>query len=129
MVKSSHYRRADRVGGLIKAEISDILMTKLSPVKSKKGFITVTGVDVSDNLKSAKIYVSILEKGKLQDEIFSNIKKATAFIRGELGKRVRLKYIPELIFKIDESIDYAFHIYELIEEIKKEGNNNEPRED
>jgi len=109
------YKRSDRVGDLIREEVAKIIMHNLNDPRI--GFVTVTGVDVSNDLRHAKVYVSILEETK-QDETIKTLNSSAKFIRGELGTKIRMKFIPELIFKLDESIGYGAKIDRILNEIK-----------
>ena len=112
---SSH--RIDKVERLIKEEISLIFLQKINDPEI--GFLTITQVKVSPDLKQAKIYFSVLEKEKrvlVMDKIESKIK----FIRSELSHRISLKFTPELKFFLDDRLDYVEKIENLIEKIHRE---------
>lgn len=117
------YKRSERVGDLIREEIAKIIMHDLN--NPRIGFVTVTGVDVSNDLRHAKVYVSILEETK-QDETIKILNSSAKFIRGELSTKIRMKFIPELIFKLDESIEYGAKIDRILNEIKSGA---DPKED
>jgi ribosome-binding factor A len=110
--------RIDRVEHLIKEEISLIFLYKLRDKlqDSSFGFITITSVKVSPDLKIAKIYLSVFEKDKRQAAL-EKIKSASGFIRSELASRIRIKFVPELKFFIDDSLDYYEKIDGLIKKI------------
>jgi len=112
------YKRSTRVGDLIREEIADIIMHKLRDPRI--GFVTVTDAEVSEDLRHATIYLSVLDDARRNDTL-SIIKASASFIRGELGKRLRIKYIPFLTFRIDESIEYGMKIDRLLDEIKADG--------
>ncbi|MFH1702321.1 MAG: 30S ribosome-binding factor RbfA [Nitrospirota bacterium] len=107
------YKRSQRVSDLLRKEIADIIMYKLKDPRI--GFITVTGVDVTDDIKIARIYVSILkdEEKKTTIEILNSAK---SFIRSELSKRLRMKFIPSIEFRLDTSIEYGNKIERLLKE-------------
>lgn len=109
-------RRTERVEHLIKEEISLIFLYKLN--EPEIGFITITNVKISSDLKIAKVYISILEKNK-REEVLEKIKNKTGFIRSELAHRIRIKFTPELKFFIDDTLDYVEKIEGLIKEIHK----------
>jgi ribosome-binding factor A len=113
------YKRSQRVGDLMREEIADIIMYKLKDPRI--GFITVTGVDMTPDLKSAKVYVSILEEGERESTI-EILNAAKAFIRSLLKKRLRIKFIPTIDFRLDASLDYGSKIDSLLKKIK---DNNE----
>ncbi len=110
-------RRIDRVKDQIKQEVADILAKKIKDPRI--GFVTVTDVEVTKDLRSAKIYVSIYETGKVEKRTLEGIKSATGYIRSELSKRMRLRYIPEIVFEVDRSIERGSRILKILEEIKK----------
>ncbi|MFY9271078.1 MAG: 30S ribosome-binding factor RbfA [Candidatus Manganitrophaceae bacterium] len=111
------YKRTDRIGDRIKAEVADILTQKVRDPRI--GFVTVTGVEVSDDLQHAKIFVAIQEGLHLK-QTFAGLRKATAFIRLELAKRLELRRVPELIFLPDESGEKISHLMDLLDHIEKE---------
>ena len=105
------YRLA-RLEEAFKEEISDIVQKGLKDPRI--GFITVTSVDISPDLRYAKVYLSILGKEAEKKDSLDGLESARGYIRQELGKRVRLKFTPELSFKIDTSIDEGFRISKII---------------
>ncbi|MDO7905787.1 30S ribosome-binding factor RbfA [Paenibacillus sp. JX-17] len=107
--------RTGRVGEQIKKELSLLIQTELKD--PRVGFITVTGVDVTNDLSQAKIYLSVLGDEEQKDNSLKALAKANGFLRSELGKRIRLRHVPELIFKIDESIAYGSRIEKLLSDI------------
>lgn len=110
------YKRSQRVSDLLREEIADIIFFKLKDPRI--GFLTVTGVDVTDDLKIAVVYVSVLkeEEKQLTLEI---LKTAKSFIRSELSKRLKMKAIPTVDFRLDTSIEYGNRIEQLLGEIRK----------
>ena len=113
------YKRSDRIGEALREEISSILLQEINDPRIQ--FVSITHVEVSADLQHAKIFVSILGSDEKKQEAFDGLKSARGFIQRKLGKRIRLRYTPEIIFKLDTSIDERMHIYELLQEIKNEG--------
>ncbi|WP_340024069.1 30S ribosome-binding factor RbfA [Paenibacillus sp. FSL K6-1096] len=109
--------RAGRVGEQIKKELSQLIQTGLKD--PRVGFVTVTGVDVTNDLSQAKVYLSVFGDEAQQSDSLKAIEKAGGFLRSEIGKAIRLRHTPELIFKIDESVAYGSHIEKLLGEIEK----------
>src|SRR5512137_1385204 len=103
-------RRAERVGDLIREEIADLLRKEIDDPRLKTGaLVSITDVEVSDDLRHAKVFVTILghdEAGGNQEskDAFAALRHAEAFLRRELGPRLRLRYVPELHFHLDETI-------------------------
>jgi ribosome-binding factor A len=109
------YKRSARIGDQMKEEIADILMRKIKDPRI--GFVTVTDVSVSDDLRNATVYVSVY--GKSQKETLAGIESASSFIRSELGRRMRVKFVPELIFRYDDAAERGAHIMELLHDIEE----------
>ena len=109
------YKRSQRVGDLVREEVADIIMYRLKDPRI--GFVTVTGLDMSPDMKNAKVYVSVLkeEDRELTLEILNSSK---SFIRSLLSKRLRMKFIPTVEFRFDTSIEYGYKIDKLLKEIK-----------
>ena len=116
----SSFKRSDRVADLIKKEISDILVKQVHDPRI--GIITITGVKVADDLRSARIFFVELGKNRCSDDVKSGLQKAVGFLRRELGQRLRLRYVPELLFTYDPTFEYGERIEELIAEIHQKGN-------
>ena len=112
------YKRADRFGDLIQREISDILHRQIKDPRI--GFCTVMRVDVSDDLRHAKIRVSIMGTESQQKSTLAGLKSATGFIRREIGNRIALRHTPEIVFVLDRSVDHSIRIAQLIEEGQEE---------
>lgn len=109
------YKRSERVSDQMKQEIADILMRKIKDPRI--GFVTVTDVDVSDDLKNAKVFVSIY--GDNKEETLKGLKSAAPFVRVELGRRMRLRVVPEILFRFDGTVEQGAHIMELLREIEQ----------
>lgn len=109
------YKRSDRVGDQMLREIADILMRKIKDPRI--GFVTVTDVELSHDLRNAKVFVSVL--GGNKEETFKGLKSASAFIRSELGARMSMRCVPELLFRLDSTAEQGAHIMELLHEIEQ----------
>ncbi|MBI4685494.1 MAG: 30S ribosome-binding factor RbfA [Nitrospirae bacterium] len=116
------YKRSQRVGDLIREEVADIIMNKLKDPRI--GFVTVTGVKITEDLKIATVYISILKKEE-KESTLDILNSAKGFVRAELSKRVRMKFIPTLTFRIDEAIEYGNRIESLLKEIRLASTRNE----
>ncbi len=103
----------------MKQEIADILMRKIKDPRI--GFVTVTDVEVSDDLRNAKVFVSVYGEGK--EASLKGLKSASAFIRSELGRRMRMKFMPELLFRIDSTAEQGAHIMEILRNLEEEKEN------
>lgn len=110
--------RMERVQELMKQEISKII---LEDVKDPRiGFVTVTRVHVTNDLRSARVFVSLLGSDEQMADCWRGLNRSLGFIRREVGRRVRLRYTPELSLEIDDSMAYSAHIQKLLLGIQRE---------
>ncbi|NMB82213.1 MAG: 30S ribosome-binding factor RbfA [Ignavibacteria bacterium] len=118
--------RLDKVASLLKEELSLIFLHRIQ--NSDVGLITVTNVKVSPDLQHTKIYLSVYDKSK-RDEVLEKVNNLKKLIRSELASKVQLRYIPELHFFIDDTLDYVEKIEGLFKQIHssdgKEKNDNQ----
>jgi ribosome-binding factor A len=110
--------RVERVSGLLKEEIGKLIQRELKDPRI--GFVSVTRVVLSRDLRHARVLFSIYGDETAKQRSLEGLRSALGFIRGELGRKLTLRYVPELDFRIDESMEYAFHIEEIIHQIKKD---------
>ena len=110
--------RQEKLGELIAAETSDLLRTRMKDPRI--GFASITHVEVSGDLRHAKIFVSVMGSEEEQKDTMKALKHATGFLRHELASRLTLRYMPELVFKLDTSIEQGAHILELINKSEQE---------
>ena len=107
--------RMDRINEEVKKEVSNIINYELKN-PNIKGMITVTNVKVTPDLRYAKLQVSMLNV-KDKKENLKELKTSSGYIRSEIAKRINLRYTPELIFELDESIEYGAHISDILRTI------------
>src|SRR5690242_13523609 len=110
--------RQERLGELIAAELSDLLRTRVKD--PRVGFASITHVEVSGDLRHAKIFVSVMGNAEEQAETMKALRHASGFLRHELATRIVLRYMPELVFKLDTSIEEGARILALIQQIEQE---------
>ncbi len=108
------YKRSLRVQELLLEEISKLLTHGLKDPRI--GFVTVTRIELSDNLKHARVMVSILGDEQQKEDSLEGLNSAKGFIRGQLGRSLHMRYVPELEFKLDESAEYAEKITKIMNE-------------
>ena len=123
MPQRKNTNRMDRVNEELKREISLVIDRNLKN-PNITGIISVTKVKTSPDLKSAKVYISLLNC-KSKKNTLDAIKNASGFIRTEIAKRVNLRYTPSLTFQIDESIEYGSKIENILKEIMPNKEENE----
>ena len=111
-------RRVERVSDLIKQEISNIIRNDLKD--PRVGFITVTSVDLSQDLRHAKVFISVMGTEDERLKSMEGLERAAGFIRSSLGNKIRIRHIPELLFRHDESYEYAARIAEVMKQIEPE---------
>jgi ribosome-binding factor A len=104
--------RPQRLGDLIQREISDLI--RLEVRDPRVGMITITSVDVSPDVKHAKIFFTVLEKEKLP-ETLAGLNRSAGFLRSQLAKRLQMYTTPELRFVYDESVERGDHLSRLID--------------
>ena len=105
--------RIARINEEIQRQISADIRRLKDPRVSGSGMVSVTRVDTTGDLRYAKIYVSVLEEDK-REPMMKALKSASGFIRRELGKRMLIRYSPEMTFVSDENIAYGVHIAEVL---------------
>jgi ribosome-binding factor A len=110
------YKRSQRVSHLLREELSDIILNRVKD--PRLGFLTVTDVEVTEDLKIARVYISIL-RDEEKDTSFEILNSAKSFIRTELGRRLRMKFTPSLDFRLDTTAQYGENIEKLLKEIRK----------
>ncbi|ERL25130.1 30S ribosome-binding factor RbfA [Mitsuokella sp. oral taxon 131] len=115
--------RVEKVQELMKQEISEIILRELKDPRI--GFVTVTSVECTGDLREAKIYVSLMGDEKDAKECWAGLMSSLGFIRREIGKRIRLRFTPELTFALDKSLDYSARIQELLLKVRKEAEEKE----
>ncbi len=111
------YKRSSRVGEELKREISDIIQNNLKD--PRLGFVTVTAVEVSDDLRQAKVFYTVFGQNREKKGSQIALNRAAGFIQQEIGKRIRLKFIPQLSFHYDSSVEYGARIDELLNQIRQ----------
>ena len=104
--------RVEKLQEFIKQETGKILLREIKDPRI--GFVTVTDVEVTGDLREAKIYVSIMGDEEKIKESWEGLHSALGFIRREIGKRVKLRFTPKISFALDTSLDYSEHIQKLL---------------
>ncbi len=111
-------KRSSRVGDQIKREISEMVLLVLKD--PKLGFITITDVELTDDLRYAKVFYSVLGDEKEKKESLKGLERAKGFIQREIGKRIRLKHIPQIMFRYDNTEEKAARIEQLLKQVHTE---------
>lgn len=109
------YKRAERVADQIRMEVADILMRRIKDPRVRS--VTVTDVELTSDLRFARVYVTTLERDEAERQVFDGLAKASGFIRAELGKRLSLRYLPDLSFIKDISGPRGDRILQLLDSL------------
>ncbi len=117
-MSKSTISRASRVADQIRMEVAGILSQKIKDPRVQ--FVTVTNVKMTADLKIARVYVSTLDQARYDQHTAPGLKSAVGFIRKEVGRRLHLRYTPEIVFYRDTSAEYAIRIEKLLDSIPRE---------
>jgi len=114
-------RRTDRMASLFQTELSEIVLRKLKDPRI--GFVTLTGVDVAPDLKSARVYYSVLGEQKQKVDTQRALEHAAGFLQHEIAGSLKLRFTPKFTFHLDESAQRGERIERILHElsIEKEG--------
>jgi len=110
------YKRSDRVADQIRMEVADILMRKIKDPRVRS--VTVTDVELTADLRIAYIFVTTMEQEQAERDVFAGLSKASGFVRAELGRRLALRYLPEIVFKRDETGPRGDRVMKLLDELQ-----------
>ncbi len=113
-------RRVSRVASLIQQEVSQMVLHEIKDDRVGAGMVSVTDVDVSGDLQHAKIYVSIYGTDEARAETMAGLKSATGYVRRELGRRVRLRRTPEVVFIEDRGLERGDRMLALLNQLSQE---------
>ena len=110
--------RAEKLAGTLKKTISTIIQNEIRDPRI--GFVTITQVQSTADLKYVKVYYSVLGSESQKKSAMIGLRHATVFIRQMIAKEVRLRVVPEIVFKVDDTHEYEIRIGELLERIRRE---------
>ncbi len=113
--------RLEKLQELIKQEMSKMLLKELKDPRI--GFVTVTDVEMTGDLREAKIYVSVMGGEEQVKSSLEGLNSALGFVRREIGQRIRLRFTPEISFALDTSLDYGDHIQKLLLQVEGDTKN------
>lgn len=120
-------KRINRISEEVKKAISYIISNDLKDPRISP-MTSVTHVEVTRDLRYAKVYISVLGKEKEKKDTIKGLESAKGFIRKEIGSKIDLRYVPEPVFQIDESIEHGIYMSKLIDKVNKKnkrGNTDE----
>lgn len=111
--------RTNRISEEMKKEISAIIQNELKDPRLPQ-MLSVMSADVTRDLRYAKVYISVLGSEEDKHNALNGLKSAAGFIRREIGHRMQLRYTPEILFELDNSIERGAYISKLINDTMKE---------
>jgi ribosome-binding factor A len=111
-------RRSERVSEEIREEVAKIVAELKDP---RIGFVTITRVGVTPDLRTARVHVGVLGDTTQKEKTLAGLRQAAGFIRRELGRRIRIRHVPELIFHYDQGLDATERVARLLDETRTEG--------
>ena len=114
-------QRSERVQEALRQEISRIIHNELRDPRI--GFLTITKVELTKDLRYAKVYFSVLGEKKDKNLALKGLNSAKGYIKNMIADRINLRFVPEVAFKVDESLEHTKDIYNLLDQIKKEKRN------
>lgn len=110
-------QRAQKVGEEIQREISTLLVKGMKDPRI--GFVTITAVEVTSDLSSARIFFTVIGDERARRESEAGLKSAIPFLRREVGRQLRLRHVPELHFQYDVSLEYGNRIEALLKDLQE----------
>ncbi|HEY3284565.1 MAG TPA: 30S ribosome-binding factor RbfA [Armatimonadota bacterium] len=111
-------RRTEKVEEVLRDIVSEILLREMKD--PRLGFLTITGVQVSPDLRSAHIYYSVLGDEAQQKTTADALRRASGFVRTQVGRRTTFRFVPELDFRYDPSVQHGSRVMELLEQVHRE---------
>lgn len=112
-----------RINGEVKKELSNLISREIKDPRIHP-MTSVVDVEVAPDLKTAKVYISVMGDEKAKNDTYQGLKSAASFMRGQLAKNLNLRNTPELIFIIDNSIEYGINISRLIDKVSAQSSQN-----
>ena len=106
--------RIGRINEEVQRELSELIRSLKDP--RVQTIVSITHVDTTPDLRYSKIYISVLEESR-QQEVLKGLKSAGGWLRRELGARLQLRYTPELVFTLDDSLKYGAHMFDLLSKL------------
>lgn len=110
-------RRMERVNGLLREEIAGLLSSQVNDPRLK-GIITITQVRTASDLRSARVYISVMGPESVCQEALAGMQSSASYLRRELRSRVSLRHIPFLTFQLDDAMMEADRLMQLIEDLE-----------
>lgn len=119
-------QRSHRVGEQIHKEISALLVKGLKDPRI--GFVTITAVEVTPDMHLARVYFTVMGDDAARRDTEKGLKSSVPFLRRELGRRLRMRYVPDILFSYDSSLEYGNRIDTILKEIQTDADRGDSEE-
>ena len=113
-------RRVERVASLIRREISELLIGGIKDERVNQGMVSVTTVEVAGDLPHCKIFVSVFGSDSDKEQAMAGLRSASAFVKGELSRRLKMRRTPEVVFVLDRGIEKGATVLGLLNRLEDE---------
>ena len=113
-------RRVERVAALIRREISELLVSGIRDERLQHGMVSVTNVEVAGDLQHCRIFVSVLGSEQERSLVMAGLRAATPYVKGELGRRLKLRRTPEVVFQLDRGLERGTSVLELLGRLEEQ---------
>jgi ribosome-binding factor A len=113
-------RRVERVASLIRREISELLIGGIKDERVNQGMVSVTTVEVAGDLQHCKIFVSVFGSDADKEQAMAGLRSASAFVKGELSRRLKMRRTPEVVFVLDRGIEKGTTVLGLLNRLEDE---------
>jgi ribosome-binding factor A len=113
-------RRVERVASLIRREVSELLIGGIKDERVSQGMVSVTTVEVAGDLQHCKIFVSVFGSEEDRSQAMEGLRSASTFVKGELGRRLKMRRTPEVVFVLDRGIERGTSVLGLLNRLEEE---------
>ena len=112
-------RRVERVASLIRREVSELLQGGIRDERVGRGLVSVTTVEVAGDLQHCRIFVSVFGSEDDRQQAMAGLTSATAYVKGELGRRLKMRRTPEVVFVLDRGIERGSSVLSLLDQLEQ----------
>ena len=114
-------RRVERVAALVRREVSEMLINGIRDERVHQGgMVSITSVEVAGDLQHCRIFISVLGSEEDKAQVLAGLKAASSYVRGELGRRLKLRRTPEVVFLIDKGLERGTSVLSLLNRLGEE---------
>jgi ribosome-binding factor A len=113
-------RRVERVAALIRRETSELLVSGIRDERIQHGMVSITNVEVAGDLQHCRIFVSVLGSEEERHLVMAGLRAATPYVKGELGRRLKLRRTPEVVFQLDRGLERGTSVLELLGRLEEQ---------